>query len=293
MTSILTETASRRRSPSWRAASTAGPRCWGSDRCPGCGRAHETRDGDPQAIGPLRGRNRIVAAFYDGPGWVRFRQWERLFLAVPGRRPAGADGDPPAPLRAGRGVARARGRHRRRREPRVPAPSRGPSTASTSPGRSSSPAATASLGWPGGWPGPRPRACRFPMTTFDACYSIGGFTYFRRSRGGPARDAPGDAAGGAGGRRRRVPGMHRAGLGHLIGRPALDACWLRQARARRGVRRHGLAATTSTSAHSPSEVWPQAATAPDLEPPGLLSGRSGPRPLPTHDRDRRLKRVSA
>ena len=50
----------------------------GHDRCPGCERAYETRDGITQAIGPLRGRNRIVADFYDGPGWVRFRKWERF-----------------------------------------------------------------------------------------------------------------------------------------------------------------------------------------------------------------------
>ncbi len=56
----------------------------GRDRCPGCERVYETRDDITQAIGPLRGRNGIVAAFYDGPGWVRFRKWERLFLTLQG-----------------------------------------------------------------------------------------------------------------------------------------------------------------------------------------------------------------
>jgi SAM-dependent methyltransferase len=33
-----------------------------------------------QAIGPLSGRNRIAAAFYDGPNWRRFKFWENVFL---------------------------------------------------------------------------------------------------------------------------------------------------------------------------------------------------------------------
>ena len=33
-----------------------------------------------EVIGTLSGRNRIAAAFYDGPGWPRFQPWERLFL---------------------------------------------------------------------------------------------------------------------------------------------------------------------------------------------------------------------
>ena len=42
------------------------------------------RDGIVDAIGTLSGRNRIAAAFYDGPGWRRFRPWETLFLALQG-----------------------------------------------------------------------------------------------------------------------------------------------------------------------------------------------------------------
>src|SRR5262249_25299354 len=34
--------------------------------------------------GPLSDRNRIVASFYDGPGWVRFRPWEQGFLVLQG-----------------------------------------------------------------------------------------------------------------------------------------------------------------------------------------------------------------
>src|SRR5215212_9939877 len=42
------------------------------------------RDGIVEAIGPLTGRNRVAAAFYDGPGWRRFRPWEHAFLALQG-----------------------------------------------------------------------------------------------------------------------------------------------------------------------------------------------------------------
>ena len=67
----------------------------------------------------------------------------------------------------------------------------------------------------------------FDDATFDACWSVGGFNYFsdheaalREMRrvtrpGGPVVVAD------------EVPGLHRAGLGHLIGVPSFDAWWLR------------------------------------------------------------------
>ena len=68
----------------------------------------------------------------------------------------------------------------------------------------------------------------FDDATFDACWSVGGFNYFsdheaalREMRrvtrpGGPVVVAD------------EVPGLHRAGLGHLLGIPSLDAWWLRK-----------------------------------------------------------------
>src|SRR5260370_30152542 len=53
-------------------------------RCLNCGRAIAFRDGILEAIGPLAGRNRIVADFYDGPGWARVRPWEHAFLILQG-----------------------------------------------------------------------------------------------------------------------------------------------------------------------------------------------------------------
>jgi SAM-dependent methyltransferase len=52
--------------------------------CVACGRAYGEHDGIWHAINPLTGRNKIAAAFYDGPGWERFRPWERLFLNFQG-----------------------------------------------------------------------------------------------------------------------------------------------------------------------------------------------------------------
>ncbi len=68
----------------------------------------------------------------------------------------------------------------------------------------------------------------FADATFDACWSVGGFNYYsdheaalREMRrvtkpGGPVVVAD------------EVPGLHRAGLGHLLGIPSLDAWWLRK-----------------------------------------------------------------
>ncbi len=60
----------------------------GAVTCAVCNRSYPTQDGILSAIGPLRGRNRVAAAFYDGPYWPRFRPWERLFLAFQGGQAA-------------------------------------------------------------------------------------------------------------------------------------------------------------------------------------------------------------
>ncbi len=61
-----------------------GARLGAESQCPRCRRVYPSRDGILEAIGPLSGRNRIVAAFYDGPGWQRFRLWEQGFLVLHG-----------------------------------------------------------------------------------------------------------------------------------------------------------------------------------------------------------------
>jgi SAM-dependent methyltransferase len=197
----------------------------GRAACPGCGRAYPSDGGIVEAIGPLVGRNRIAAAFYDGDGWRRFRPWERLFLALQGgqRRarapilrhmPATAaarvlevgigDGDNLSFLPSGwevHGVDLARGRLSAclRRFPRMA-------------GRL---VRAEAEGLP------------YPDAAFDACLSVGGFTYYRDHAqalremrrvtrpGGPVVVAD------------EVPWLRRLGIGHLLGVPRLDALWLR------------------------------------------------------------------
>ena len=204
-----------------------GARLGGESSCPRCGRAHPFRDGILEAIGPLSGRNRIVAAFYDGPGWRRFHRWEQAFLVLQGgvrrarmqilRHVLGVDrpnamglevgiGDgenlaflPPGWTVHGVDIARTRleaciARH--------------PSMA----GRLA-----------------RAEAERLPFedATFDACWTIGGFTYFRDHEAALREMSRVTRPGGPVVVADEVPGLHRAGLGHLIGVPAFDAWWLR------------------------------------------------------------------
>ncbi len=200
----------------------------GSDACPSCGRAFSTVDGILEAIGPLEGRNRTVAAFYDGPGWGKFRKWERLFLALQGgarrarmsilrhvlalKRPAPrvlevgiGDGEnlrflPESWHVYGIDVARTQ---------LVACARRFPSMA----GR---------LAWA------EAEHLPFPDATFDACYSIGGFTYYNDHAAALDQMRRVTRAGGPVVVADENPGMHRAGLGHLIGLPAIDKLWLRQ-----------------------------------------------------------------
>ncbi|WP_165219831.1 class I SAM-dependent methyltransferase [Aquisphaera insulae] len=196
----------------------------------GCdrGRGGSSRDGILDAIGVLSGRNRIAADFYDGPGWIRFRKWERLFLAFQGgarrsrmqilRHLVESLQDAPARvLEVGIGdgenlrflpeswtihgvdIARTQLVACRGRYPRMD-------------GR---------LAWA------EAEHLPYPDGSFDACYSVGGFNYYgnhaasiREMRrvtreGGPVVVAD------------EVPGLQRAGIGHLIGRPSIDKAWLR------------------------------------------------------------------
>jgi SAM-dependent methyltransferase len=200
----------------------------GRDRCPGCARACETRDDITEAIGPLRGRNRIVAAFYDGPGWVRFRKWERLFLALQGgarrarmsilRHLGVLDGSEARVLEVGIGDGENLGLL-----PRSWAVY-GVDIARTQlvACRDRSPRMRGRLAWA------EAERLPFPDGTFDACYSIGGFTYYEDHAAALREMRRVTRAGGPIVVADETPGMHRAGIGHLIGRPGLDKLWLRR-----------------------------------------------------------------
>jgi SAM-dependent methyltransferase len=68
----------------------------------------------------------------------------------------------------------------------------------------------------------------FPDGTFDGCYSIGGFTYFEDHAAALREMRRVTRAGGTVVVADENPGLHKAGIGHLCGCPALDRYWLGQ-----------------------------------------------------------------
>lgn len=183
-------------------------------------------DGIWERIGPLEGRNRVAAAFYDGPGWIKFRPWERLFLMFQGgakraRRqilrhldglPDRArvlevgigDGENLAFLPKGWTVFGAD----LARNPLLGCIRR----SSKMSGR---------LAWA------EAESLPFADATFDACYSIGGFNYFRSHAQALSEMARVTRPGGVLVVADETPHLHRYGIGHLIARPKIDGVWLR------------------------------------------------------------------
>jgi SAM-dependent methyltransferase len=205
---------------------SCGARLRGESGCRSCGRDHAIRDGILDVIRPLNGRNRIAAAFYNGPGWVRFRRWEQGFLMLQG------------------GVRRARMEILRHLFAHTSGPAHGlevgigsgenvalmppdwtlygvdiARTQLEACARRFS-ALAGRLAWA------EAENLPFDDATFDAAWSVGGFNYYsdheaalREMRrvtkpGGPVVVAD------------EIAGLHRAGLGHLIGVPSIDAWWL-------------------------------------------------------------------
>jgi SAM-dependent methyltransferase len=206
---------------------SCGARLGGEPRCRDCGRAYAFRDGILEAIGPLAGRNRIVAAFYDGPGWVRFRPWEQGFLMLQG------------------GVRRARMEILGHLLGRAAGPARGLEVG-IGAGENLAflpdewtvygvdiarrqleacirrhPALSGRLAWA------EAENLPFDDATFDACWSVGGFNYYSDHEAALRELRRVTKPGGRVIVADEVPGLYRAGLGHLIGVPSFDAWWLR------------------------------------------------------------------
>lgn len=183
------------------------------------------RDGIVDAIGVLEGRNRIGAAFYDGPSWPKFRPWERMFLALQGGEqrarsqilkhlPAGnqlrvlevgiGDGDNLPFLPAsweihGVDFARTRLENSFRRFPSL----------------------NGRLAWA------QAEELPYEDGSFDAAYCIGGFNFFGDHAQAIREMRRVTRPGGTIVVADEVTWLHRCGLGHLIGIPAIDAVWLR------------------------------------------------------------------
>ena len=194
--------------------------------CSGCGRYYPVRGGILEAIGPLTGRNRINAAFFDGPGWVKFRPWEQGFLVLQGGirrarmqilRHLLVPG-----LSAPRGLEVGIGAGENLRFLPADWTIYGIDVARTQLElcRDRHPEMAGRLAWA------EAEDLPFDDASFDAAWSIGGFNYYndheralrelrRVTRpGGPVVVAD------------ELPGLNRAGLGHLIGVPSFDAWWL-------------------------------------------------------------------
>jgi SAM-dependent methyltransferase len=181
-------------------------------------------EGILEAIGPLTGRNRIAAAFYDGPGWHRFRPWERFFLAFQG----GKVGARRAILRHLPDLAFARvlevGIGDGENLPLLPPDWTvyGVDIARTQlvACLRRFPALAGRLAWAEG------EALPFDEGTFDATYSIGGFNFFR-DHGAALREMrrvtrPGGVIVAAD----EIPGLYRFAPGHMLGFDGLDRWWL-------------------------------------------------------------------
>jgi SAM-dependent methyltransferase len=208
---------------------SCGARLHREPSCPRCGRLYPLRDGILEAIGLLSGRNRIVADFYDGPGWRRFHPWEQGFLILQGgvrrarmeilRHVLAVASDHPIATVLEVGIGD--GANLALIPPRW-------STFGVDIARTQLEACIGHHPQMAGRLALAEAECLpFDDATFDACWSIGGFTYYRdheaalrEMRRVTRPGAPVVVAD-------EIHGLHRAGLGHLLGVPSFDAWWLR------------------------------------------------------------------
>jgi SAM-dependent methyltransferase len=195
-------------------------------QCSLCGRAYPNHGGFFEALDSLAGRNRIVAAFYDGPGWFKFRKWEQGFLMVQGgarrarteilRHVMHLKQSSPLALEVGIGG----GDNLAFVPPSWHVYGVDIARAQLAECLRSHPATSGRLALA------EAENLPFADGVFDVVWSIGGFNYYSdhaRAMSEMRRVAkPGAPIVVAD----EVPGLHRAGLGHLLRVPAFDAWWL-------------------------------------------------------------------
>ena len=235
---------------------TCGMPLAGRSTCPACERAYPTRDGITEAIGPLTGRNRTVADFYDGPGWVRFRPWEQAFLVCQG-------GVRRARMEILRHVLKVETPFARVLEVGIGSGEnlaflpRGWDVFGIDIARTQleaclrlHPAMAEHLAWA------EAESLPFADATFDASYSVGGFNYFSNHEQALHEMRRVTKPGGLVVVADEVSWLHRAGLGHLLGLPSLDAWWLRKLGLDREFVKMVLEFNVDLTALA-SRVWPR------------------------------------
>jgi SAM-dependent methyltransferase len=186
---------------------------------------YPARGGIVEAIGPLSGRNKIAAAFYDGPGWRRFRPWEHAFLALQGgQRRARLPVLKHLPNRAEARVLEV-GIGEGDNLPFLPSgwEVHGVDIARTRLedclGRL--PTMAGRLAWAEG------ERLPYEDQSFDASFTVGGFNYFGDHAAALGEMARVTRPGGVLVVADEAPWLHRCGIGHLIGVPRIDAAWFR------------------------------------------------------------------
>ena len=112
----------------------------------------------------------------------------------------------------------------------------------------------------------------FDDATFDACWSVGGFNYYRDHEASLREMRRVTKPGGPVVVADEVPSLHRAGLGHLLGVPSLDAWWLRRLGLDREFVEHGAGVRRRSQVAGRTRLAP-GRPAPDLARAGLLSCR--------------------
>ncbi len=241
----------------------------GKNVCETCGRNYPFDEGILEAINPLFGRNRIAAAFYDGPGWERFRTWEHLFLWFQG----GQRGARLPILRHLHGSSRMKilevGIGDGANIPFLP----------TDCDLYGVDLARRRLKTCGSrFPHMRGRlvlaeAESLPFATheFDAAFFIGGFNFVRDHRRVLREMKRVVRPNGVVLVADEIPKLNRFALGNLLGFEALDRWCLRQMGVDREFASMALGALAGSRCHRPGGV---ALPSPhsDMEPPGLLHG---------------------
>jgi SAM-dependent methyltransferase len=198
----------------------------GETRCIGCGRAYAVRAGILEAIGPRSGRNRIAEAFYESPGWTKFRRWEQGFLLLQG-------GIRKARMEILRHLAKSDSAALRGLEVGIGSGANiaflpadwmiygvDISRSQLQAAIRENPLLSGRLAWA--------EAEKLPFAdgTFDAAWSIGGFNYYSDHEAAVREIRRVTVPGGPVVVADEIPGLHRAGLGHLLGMPSIDGWWL-------------------------------------------------------------------